>query len=334
MSTISDTSRYWQQWADNVLEGQQLPDAIALEILHSDNESLLPLLQAAYTIRRRFFGRGVWLHVIRSAKSGLCPEDCSYCSQSASASSDITTYPLETVASIVEGAREAQSRQAIRYCIVTSGRMPVEHDLEVICDAVSQIKATMPLQICTSLGMLDAAKVKRLKEAGVDRYNHNLETSAAHYGNICSTHSYEDRLRTARMVKDAGMELCSGGLLGMGESLQDRVELASSLRELDTDSVPLNFLNPRQGTQLENLQPMAAPDALRALAMFRFMLPSKELRIAGGRELILGPLQALGLYPANSIFTKGYLTTDGQGFEEDKQMIESAGFHIAEIVDA
>ncbi|MBB5021039.1 biotin synthase BioB [Desulfurispira natronophila] len=331
---IQQPSLYWNDWSQRILTGESLPREIGMELLSSHDDDLLAILNAAFKVRQHYFGRGVWLHVIRNARSGECPEDCSYCSQSASNQSEVETYALETVEEIVAGARVAYEQQAVRYCIVTSGRQPVEKDLEAICEAVQQIKQNMPLQICTSLGMLDAQQVLRLKESGVDRYNHNLETSARHYGSICSTHRYEDRLATAKLVKDAGMELCSGGLLGMGEELKDRLDLAYSLREIGADSIPLNFLHPRQGTRLQNINPMKAADALRALALFRLVNPDRELRIAGGRELILGPMQVLGLYPANSFFTKGYLTTDGQGLDADIAMVEAAGFEVAAIADA
>lgn len=324
----------WNDLSARILEGWQLDRESAMGILKSQDHELLSLLQAAFTIRRHHFGMGVSLHVIRNAKSGDCPEDCAYCSQAGKAETDIPKYNLQSVDSIVEGAREAATLKAMRYCIVTSGRKPSIADLETICEAARRIKREIPIQLCTSLGLLTTAQAKTLKDAGVDRYNHNLETSESHYGAICSTHAYSDRVATAQTVKASGLELCCGGLIGMGESLEDRVSLALALRDVGANSIPLNFLDPRPGTKLASLPRISATDALRALALFRFANPDRELRVAGGREACLGALQVLALYPANSIFTTGYLTTGGQGHSSDVTMIQSAGFHVSEITDA
>lgn len=324
----------WTELGLRVLDGWELDRATALEVLESPDEELLAVLHAAGTVRRHHYGMGVSLHVIRNAKSGLCSEDCAYCSQSATSTAQVPCYPLQSVEALVKGAREAHALKAVRYCIVTSGRGPVEQELATICEAARVIKRETPLQLCTSLGILTPEQAGMLKAAGVDRYNHNLETAPDYYARICTTHDYDDRVRTARTAKAAGLELCSGGLLGMGETLDERVSLAFALRDVDADAVPLNFLDPRPGTALEGQARMKATDALRALAMFRFALPSRELRVAGGREAVLGPLQVLALYPANSMFTQGYLTTGGQGHEADLRMIEMAGFHVKDITDA
>ncbi|MEI8350766.1 MAG: biotin synthase BioB [bacterium] len=324
-------------WADlgaGILAGNPLGRQEALEVVRSPDSELLSILEAAFTIRLRYFGMGVTLHVIRNAKSGACSEDCSYCSQSAKSTADIPRYSLQSVDKIVEGSREAARLGAMRYCIVISGRQPADSELELICEAARRIKREMNIQICTSLGLLDDLQAGQLKAAGVDRYNHNLETSSRHYGAICSTHSYADRVNTARTVKRNGLELCCGGLVGTGESLEDRVDLALALRDVEADSIPLNFLDPRPGTALEGRPRISAADVLRSLALFRFANPAREIRVAGGREACLGPLQVLALYPANSIFTTGYLTTGGQGHSADMTMIHGAGFHVAGITDA
>jgi biotin synthase len=300
----------------------------ALDLLMSSDDHLLDVLNAAFLIRRHYFGRGVALHVIQNAKSGLCSEDCAFCSQAGSACSDTPQYALQDMEKIIDGARKASDLNALRYCVVISGREPAEDDLDIICRAVGQIKKEIRIEICTSLGLLNKEQARRLKDAGVDRFNHNLESSERFYPSICTTHSFAERKKTAGIVKAAGMELCSGGLIGMGESLEDRVELAFALREVDADSIPLNFLDPRPGTALENLIRLSPSDCLRALIMFRFVHPDKEIRVAGGREACLGAMQVLSLYPANSIFTKGYLTTPGQGYQEDMDMISKAGFHV------
>lgn len=323
----------WRKFSEKILSGSLPSPAEALAVLQSSDDDLLAVLDAAFAVRRRYFRRDVSLHVIRNAKSGSCSENCAFCSQSAVSKSGIDKYRLQSADEIVAGAREAHKLSAIRYCIVTSGRGPTEKELETMCEAARRIKREIPIRICTSLGILTEAQAKRLKEAGVDRYNHNLESSERFYSSFCTTHSYEDRARTGRIVKAAGLELCSGGLIGMGETLQDRVDMAFALRELDADSIPVNFLEPRPGTPLENIPRLSPADCLRALALFRFVNPEREIRIAGGRETCIGSMQALALYPADSMFTIGYLTYAGQGFEADMKMVAQAGFRVSEILE-
>jgi biotin synthase len=324
----------WHQLAEQVLAGQPAGQADALAVLESPDDDLLTLLDAAFRVRRAHFGRGVRLHVIRNARSGACGEDCSYCSQSSRSTEPVSTHPMQTPDDILGGAREAQAMGAVRYCVVTSGRKPAPTDLAAACEAARRIKREASVQICNSLGLLTLDQARALKEAGVDRYNHNLETSERFFPSICRTHTYADRLATIRAVKAAGLELCSGGIIGLGETLEDRADLALTLRKVGADSIPLNFLDPRPGTALADRPRPTAREALRALAMFRFVNPAVELRMAGGREACLGPLQALGLFAANSMFTNGYLTTGGQGHAADIAMIEAAGFHVAELTRA
>ncbi len=317
-----------------ILTGQSILREEALQILESSEDALLALLDAAFEVRRRYFGRGVRLHVLRNAQSGQCSEDCQFCSQSASSRVPIESYPLQSAEEIIHGARAAHQLGAVRYCIVISGRHPRPDCLDKICAVVRLIKQEIPIQICTSLGLLNQQEANQLRAAGVDRYNHNLETSERFFSSICTTHSYADRLATVRAVKAAGLALCSGGLLGMGETLQDRVDLAFALRDVAADSIPVNFLDPRPGTGLDHCGRLSPSDCLRALVMFRLVNPDREVRLAGGREACLGALQALALFPANSMFTNGYLTTPGQGYSADMAMLKAAGFHIAEITQA
>lgn len=319
--------------ADQVLRGTPVSREEALALLSEDDDRLLELLDAAFAIRRARFGRGVLLHVLHNAKSGSCTETCAYCSQSALSTTPIPHHPLQPVETLLAGARRAHQAGAARYCLVASGRGPSAEETERIVAAVRRIKAELPLSVCVSLGALDEQSAAALRAAGVDRYNHNLETSARYFPSICSTHSYADRIATARLVKAVGLELCSGALLGLGERPEDRVDLALALRELAADSIPVNFLDPRPGTPLAGATPLRPTDALRALAMFRFVNPAAEIRVAGGRERILGPLQALALYPANSLFTEGYLTTPGQGLRADLALIEALGFHVAGLAE-
>lgn len=325
----------WNELARRVLDGQVPDRATARAVLEAPPEELLALLQAAFTVRHRRFGWTVTLHVIRNAKSGACSEDCAYCSQSAAAAAaGVACTPMQSEDELVAGSAAARGLGAVRYCVVCSGRRPTEAQLETVCRAARRIKAAQPVELCVSLGSLTAEQARRLREAGVDRYNHNLETSERFYPSICTTHTYADRVATARRAREAGLELCSGALLGMGETFEDRIDLAFALRDIGADSVPVNLLDPRAGTRLGGRERIRALDALRALALFRFILPDREVRIAGGREACLGPLQVLALYPANSMFTTGYLTTPGQGVEADRRMLEAAGFVAAEITDA
>ncbi len=321
---------FWSERAQRTLQGFAFSRAEALELLMSSDDDLLDVLHAAFLLRRHYFGRNVTVHVIKNAKSGLCTEDCAFCSQAGGAKTESPCYALQTVEELVEGARDAHRLKAMRYCIVTSGKAPEPEELDIICEATRRIKDEIPIQICASLGLLTVGQSLKLKKAGVDRFNHNLESSERFYPSICTTHSFADRRRTAEIVKASGMELCSGGLIGMGESLEDRVEMAYALRDVEADSIPLNFLDPRPGTVLENLTRLTPADCIRALAMFRFVHPDKEIRVAGGREACLGSMQVLSLYAANSIFTKGYLTTPGQGYEEDMDMIAKAGFYVTD----
>lgn len=322
----------WNLLATTCLDGGAPSWDEALSVLTSGDDELLEVLGAAFRLRRVYHGRDVRIHVLKNAKSGLCPEDCAFCSQSVHFPTGVERYPLQSVEELVAGARAAAAMGAVKYCMVTSTRGPSERDLDVVCEAVRRIKSELNLNVCTSLGLLREGQAERLAAAGVTRFNHNLESSRNHFGEICHTHSYDDRIATVRAVRAAGMEACCGGIMGMGETLEDRVQLAFQLRELDVESIPVNFLDPRPGTPLGHLPRLTPQDCLRALAMFRFVNPSRDIRVAGGREVNLRHLQPLALYPANSLFCNGYLTTGGQGPEADLAMIADAGFRVAELV--
>ncbi len=270
------------------------------------------------------------LNFLINAKSGLCGEDCGYCAQSRVSQAEISRYPLVTAEQILAGARAAAERHARTYCAVISGRSPTEAELDVLTGVVPQIKAAHGLKVCLSIGLLTPEQAARLKACGVDRVNHNLNTSRRFYPRICTTHSYDDRLGTLRAVRQAGLEICSGGIVGMGEEDEDVVELALQLGELQAEAVPVNFPLPIPGTSLEGVGRLNPRYCLKVLALFRLANPRGELRIAAGRELHLGPLQPLGLYPANSIFVGDYLTAKGQPPAEDYRMIEAMGFEIDE----
>jgi biotin synthase len=319
---------YWPQLADRVLAGDSLSPNEALAVLECPDEELLELLSAVYRVRRRWFGNQVQLYFLMNAKSGLCPEDCAYCSQSKVSEAEIPRYNLLSREKLLDGARLAAERKARTYCIVISARGPNEREMRAVTSIVPEIKQRFNLKICACLGLLTDDQARQLKACGVDRVNHNLNTSAAFYGEICSTHTFADRLATLQAVRDAGLEMCSGGIIGMGERREDVVELAMTLRDLGVQSIPVNFLNPIDGTPLAGRCELDPRYCLKVLAMFRLVNPEREIRIAGGRELHLGSMQALALYAANSIFVGDYLTTKGQPPEADYQMIRDLGFEI------
>jgi biotin synthase len=318
----------WSALADTALAGALITRDQARAVLEAPPDDLLGLLDAAFRVRRAHWGRRVSLHVLDNAKLGACPEDCGFCSQSQKHASPSGEAPLKTVDELVAGARQAHAARAKRYCMVTATRGPSQRDLDVICAAAAQIKAEMNIELCASLGLLTEAKAARLASAGIDRFNHNLETSERHYAAIVTTHTWRDRVETVRIAKRAGMDTCCGGIVGLGESLDDLLDLAFALRELDVDSVPVNFLDARPGTPLAGYPQVEARFALRALCMFRFVHPRTDLRVAGGRERTLRTLQVMALYPANSIFTQGYLTFGGATPHDDHQMIRDAGFEL------
>lgn len=318
----------WELFAEKALRGERLTREEGLAVLRAEDDELLPLLHAAFRVRKTYFGKKVKLNLIINAKSGLCPEDCGYCSQSIISKAPVSKYPLLEKEVLVDGARKALEMKAGTYCIVASGRGPTGRELDQVVEAVKEIKATMPMKVCACLGILNEDQAVRLKEAGVDRYNHNLNTSAGRFGSITSTHTYDDRVHTVEKAKLAGMSPCSGCIVGMGESEEEIVEIAYALRELDADSVPVNFLNPIPGTPLAGMRDLTPMKCLKVLALFRFVLPTKEIRVSGGREVNLRALQPFGLYAANSIFVGDYLTTEGQESSADHQMIEDLGFEI------
>jgi biotin synthase len=318
----------WSDLAEQVLAGQPVDRQQALSILRSDDEDILALLNGAYRLRRHYFGKRMKLNMLINAKSGLCPEDCHYCSQARGAKTDIGRYPTVDRDTLIAGAQEAQARCAGTYCIVASGRGPTNKEVDHIVDAVKEIKATTNLKICACLGILKDGQAERLVDAGVDRYNHNINSNSRFFPQITGTHGYDDRVDTVEKAKAAGISPCSGVIVGMGETDEDVVDMAFALQELDADSIPVNFLVPIEGTALAEQQTLTPLYCLKVLALFRYVCPSKEIRASGGREVQLRSLQPMALYAANSVFLGDYLTTDGQECAADHEMIADLGFEI------
>jgi len=327
-SPVQTNSLSWQEMADAVLQGETISREDALRIVNAPDDQVLTILDAAYRVRRHYFGHSVQLYYLKNAKSGLCPEDCNYCSQSKISDAPVEKYAMLNAERLLEGARLAAESQARTYCIVASGRGPTNREVDHVAGVVRQIKSTYGLHICCCLGLLEPEQAIKLKEAGVDRVNHNLNTSERFHDQICSTHTFRDRLDTLDVCRDAGLELCAGMIVGMGESHADIVDVALKLAELKVESIPVNSLNSIEGTPLQSLDHLDPRFCLKVLAMFRLTNPATELRIAGGREVNLRSMQSMGLYAANSMFVSDYLTTPGQKAEEDFRMISDLGFEI------
>lgn len=318
--------------ADKSLRGD-LPSREEMKsVLSAADEQMPELLSAAFKVRHHYFGKRVQIHVLQNAKSGLCPEDCHYCSQSSVSEAPIDRYPFLPKEQLIEGALRAKAAGAVRYCIVNSGRGPTNKEIQEIAEVVREIKSQVDIDICCSLGLMTQEKVRTLKEAGVGRVNHNLNTSRQHHPEIVTTHTYDDRVETLESVKAAGVSTCSGGIIGMGETDDDIIDLALALRAMDIDSIPVNFLHSIPKTPFEEKKQLTPQRCLKTLCLFRFINPSKEIRVAGGREVNLRSLQPLALYAANSIFVNGYLTTSGQEASDAHRMIADLGFEIDEEI--
>jgi biotin synthase len=320
-------------WLD-VIAGKALADEPlhrdeALAVLASGDDELMDVVAAAFKVRLRYFGRRVKLNYLVNIKSGLCPEDCFYCSQRAGSAADVLKYTWLKPEEVLTAAEAGVAAGARRVCMVASGRGPNDREITKVAGMIADFKAGHPdVEVCACLGLLSDGQAEVLKEAGTTAYNHNLNTAQDHYADICSTHSFADRVSTVDKAKGAGLSPCSGLIAGMGESDQDLVSVAFALRDLEPDSVPVNFLIPFQGTPLDGTWELTPHRCLRILAMVRFVCPSAEVRLAGGREIHLRSLQPLALHIVNSIFLGDYLTSEGQAGAKDLEMIADAGFTV------
>ncbi len=329
----TDTAQLLTTLSSQSLRGEGPTREQALALLATGNDELLDVVAAAGRVRRHFFGSRVKLNLIVNLKSGLCPEDCSYCSQRLGSDSDILKYSWISPEDAADTADRAVAGGAKRVCLVASGRGPSERDITRVVDTIGAVKQRQPdVEVCVCLGLLKAGQGERLRDAGALAYNHNLNTSEERYKQVCSTHTYTDRVDTVIRSAGAGLSPCSGAIFGMGENDDDIVDLALRLRELGPDSVPINFLIPFEGTPLAGRWQLTPQRCLRILALFRFTFPDVEVRLAGGREIHLRTLQPLALHIANSMFLGDYLTSEGQPGAADLAMIADAGL-VVEGVD-
>ncbi|WP_046468315.1 biotin synthase BioB [Allosalinactinospora lopnorensis] len=315
--------------ADKALRREPLTRAELLSVLTSSDDDILDAVAAAFRVRLRYFERRVKLNYLVNLKSGLCPEDCTYCSQRLGSSADIVKYTWLRPEQTREAVSCGVNAGASRVCLVASGRGPTDRDVDRLGPTIEQIKSEHPgVEVCACLGLLSEGQADRLREAGVDAYNHNLNTSNERYSDICTTHGFEDRVETVQQAKQAGLSPCSGLIAGLGESDDDIVDALSSLRGLDPDSVPVNFLIPFEGTPLAGQWNLTPQRCLRILVATRLVFPDVEVRLAGGREIHLRSLQPLALHVVNSIFLGDYLTSEGQAGQADLEMIRDAGFTV------
>ncbi|MGI0028560.1 MAG: biotin synthase BioB [Nitrososphaera sp.] len=308
---------------EKVLGGGSITFAEAEELVDAD---LMALTECSNAITRKFGGDTVDVEALINAKSGRCPEDCSFCAQSSFYETGISKYPLLPSEEILKNARKAKEEGATSFCLVCAYRDPPEKDFQQICQTISEIRSNVDIEVNVSLGFMTPERAKKLKALGVKRYNHNLEAAESFFSQICNTHTFYDRVKTTRIVKEAGLELCSGGIIGMGESMRQRIELAFSLADLEPDEVPSNILIAREGTPLAAYEPLSPLDAIRTIAIWRFIMPKTILKIAGGREVHLKDMERFALKAgANGIITGGYLTTGGNAPNKDIAMIKEIG---------
>jgi biotin synthase len=323
---MMDDIEFIAEMENKVNSGDEILFPEAQRLLNTSN--VQTLAEAANRIARRFSGAQVDVEMLLNAKSGICPEDCSFCAQSSFYESKINKYPLLEKETILGRAQKAKESGADSFCLVCAYRSPPENDFNYICDIIEHIKKYLDIDVNVSLGFMTKERARRLKMIGVKRYNHNLETSETYFSQICRTHDFSDRVNTALIVKEAGLELCCGGIIGMGETAMQRLELAYSIRNLTPNEVPINILIPKSGTPFENLHGVSPIDAIKTIAVWRFLMPTPIIKIAAGREVYFRDNDNLALRAgANGIITGGYLTTNGNDPSRDMQMIQDIGIN-------
>ncbi len=318
-----------QKIGDKVLEGGSVNMKEIYPLLETKGPDIIELAAVANRVREEFNGNEIDLCSLLNAKSGRCPEDCGFCAQSAHYKTEALVYPMMDTNRIVEEAKKAQRKGTGRFCLITSGRELNDEEFETILRALDRIRRETTLDLDCSLGTLSKERAESLKKVGVTRYNHNVETAESHFPQICSTHSFRDRVKTIEVLKEQGFSICCGGIIGLGESPPQRLELAFSLRQLGIDCIPFNILNPRPGTPLEHSESIPPMEIIKTVSLFRLVLPKGTIKIAGGREANLRDLQSLALLAgANGLIVGNYLTTPGRNAEDDFRMIKDLGFKL------
>ncbi|MBU0995265.1 MAG: biotin synthase BioB [Proteobacteria bacterium] len=320
-----------QKIAENIITNSSYrllsEDAVKLALLPTEYD--LDLIYHAGKIREHYLGNTIFTCSITNAKSGHCTEDCAFCAQSSYNTTDIKTYPLLDEDILVKKALEYRRQGASRYSMVTSGFKLKQEEMDIICRAAERVRKETDMIVCASVGVIDIPYIRQMKSSGITRYHHNLETSRSYFDAICTTHRYEDDIDAVLLAKQEGMDVCSGGIFGLGETWEQRVELACDLRELDVDAIPLNFLNPIKGTRLEKRNPLKPFDGLKAIAITRFLNPGRHITICGGREITLSDFQSyLFQAGADGLMIGNYLTTLGRAAENDIEMIRQLSLKI------
>ncbi len=317
---------FTEEMKDKILRGKWIGREEALRLAE---EPLEELRQAADEIRRKVCGSGFDLCTIVNAKCGRCSEDCRYCAQSAHYRTACEeSYPLLSTQELLEDARRNAQQGVLRYSMVTSGRRLSEEEVEQACESIRRIRAEVPIEVCVSFGLLDEVQFRKIKAAGASRVHCNLESSARYFPSVCTTHTYEEKIRTLQEAKRAGLSICSGGILGLGETMEDRIDMVLTARELGVKSIPVNLLNPIPGTPYENRVPLDNEEACRCVALFRFLIPDASIRLAGGRGLLGDKGEACFLSGANAAISGDMLTTAGITVETDMELLRSSGFEV------
>ena len=325
---------FYADLARQSLGETELDNAVCERILSDAALELLPLLDAAYQVRKTFHGNKVRVHILNNAQNGHCPEDCHYCAQAKSSQADIKEYGIKPDVEMMQEARQAYAKGASCYCMVFAGRGASQSRIDRLTGVIRRIKGEFPArEVCVSTGFVTPEGAMQLKKAGLDRLNHNLNTSQDHYPRICTTHTFADRLNTLFAARQAGIKLCSGMIVGLGEKNKDIIDVAKQLRALKAESIPVNLLVPIEGNQISADPGLTPAFCLRVLCLFRFLNPKAEIRVAAGRELQLRSMEVMALYPANSLFLQGYLNAKGADNAKTLHMIRDAGFEILSDVD-
>lgn len=308
-----------------VLNGEFITKTEALKLYDTD---LNKLTSAANEIRKHFCGNSFDICTIINGKSGRCSENCKYCAQSASYKTSVTEYPLLSSKRIIEEAKYNDDKGVLRYSIVTSGKALSDKEIDSICETIKTIRKETNISVCVSLGLLNESQFSRLRSAGVTRIHNNLETSKNNFPNICTTHTFEDKISAIKAAKKAGLNVCSGGIMGLGETPEDLIDMALSIRELGLKSIPVNMLNPIPGTPYENNDILTAEDMCRIVAVYRFILPDSFIRLAGGRGLLSDKGRSCFLSGANAAISGDMLTTSGISIDNDMKMLKELGYKV------